>query len=429
MFVDVDPLTRNIDLGRVEAAITPRTRALMPVDLAGLPVDRDRLYDLAQRHGLRVIEDAAQSIGATWRGRRIGSFGDLVAFSFHANKNITTGEGGAWCCPTRRSPPTCEQLRLQGVVRSGDGRHGGRRAGRQVQSDRHRRAHRPGPAASASTSSPRAAARWRGATSSASTARSAASCRSRTSRTRNWHMFQVVLPPRAHRARRLHRGACASAASASACTIRRCTCSRCTARSAGAKATSRRPSASAARIVTLPLFPAMADTRRRPRLRRGRAKVLHQHERTDTSRSSSRSTTRRQGSPALFARLYPALDALGVSYEIIFVNDGSRDRSAAMLREQFERRPDVTRVMLFNGNFGQHMAIMAGFERARGDVVVTLDADLQNPPEEIGRLLAKMDEGYDYVGSIPPHAPGQRVPAHRLAADEPGARAHHATSA
>jgi undecaprenyl-phosphate 4-deoxy-4-formamido-L-arabinose transferase len=103
---------------------------------------------------------------------------------------------------------------------------------------------------------------------------------------------------------------------------------------------------------------------------------------------------------ALFARLYPALDALAVSYEIVFVNDGSRDRSVAILREQFQKRPDVTRVILFNGNFGQHMAIMAGFEHCRGERIVTLDADLQNPPEEIGKLLAAMDEGHDYVGSI-----------------------------
>jgi undecaprenyl-phosphate 4-deoxy-4-formamido-L-arabinose transferase len=104
--------------------------------------------------------------------------------------------------------------------------------------------------------------------------------------------------------------------------------------------------------------------------------------------------------PALFARLYPALDALAASYEVIFVNDGSADRSAALLREQFELRPDVTRAVLFNGNFGQHLAIMAGFEASRGERVVTLDADLQNPPEEIAKLLAKMDEGYDYVGSV-----------------------------
>jgi undecaprenyl-phosphate 4-deoxy-4-formamido-L-arabinose transferase len=102
----------------------------------------------------------------------------------------------------------------------------------------------------------------------------------------------------------------------------------------------------------------------------------------------------------LFARLYPALDKLGISYEIVFVNDGSRDRSPEILSDQFRLRPDVTRVVLFNGNYGQHMAILAGFEATRGDIVVTLDADLQNPPEEIGNLVAKMHEGYDYVGSI-----------------------------
>lgn len=106
------------------------------------------------------------------------------------------------------------------------------------------------------------------------------------------------------------------------------------------------------------------------------------------------------GLDVLFARLYPALDALNLSYEIIFINDGSRDRSAAMLREQYERRPDVTRVVLLAGNFGQHMAIMAGFERCQGERIVTLDADLQNPPEEISKLLARMDEGYDYVGGV-----------------------------
>ena len=104
--------------------------------------------------------------------------------------------------------------------------------------------------------------------------------------------------------------------------------------------------------------------------------------------------------PLLFARLYPALDKLGTSYEIVFINDGSKDRSAALLREQFQKRPDVTRVVLFGGNFGQHMAIMAGFEQCRGSRIVTLDADLQNPPEEIGNLLAAMDRGHDYVGSI-----------------------------
>jgi len=106
------------------------------------------------------------------------------------------------------------------------------------------------------------------------------------------------------------------------------------------------------------------------------------------------------GLPALFERLYAALDKLGVPYEVIFIDDGSRDSSAALLKDQFLRRPEVTRVVLFNANYGQHMAIVAGFEKSRGSRVVTLDADLQNPPEEIAKLLAAMDRGHDYVGSI-----------------------------
>lgn len=106
------------------------------------------------------------------------------------------------------------------------------------------------------------------------------------------------------------------------------------------------------------------------------------------------------GLAALFARLYPALDQLGVTYEVVFVNDGSRDRSAALLAEQYRARPDVTRVVLFNGNYGQHMAILAGFEHTRGEWVVTLDADLQNPPEEIGKLVAQLAAGHDYVGTV-----------------------------
>lgn len=120
VFVDVDPRTRNIDLALADAAVTAATRALIPVDLAGLPVDRDRLYALAGRRKLRVVEDAAQSFGASWRGRPLGSFGDFVAFSFHANKNVTTGEGGALVLPDAALAPACEQLRLQGVVRSGE---------------------------------------------------------------------------------------------------------------------------------------------------------------------------------------------------------------------------------------------------------------------------------------------------------------------
>jgi undecaprenyl-phosphate 4-deoxy-4-formamido-L-arabinose transferase len=104
--------------------------------------------------------------------------------------------------------------------------------------------------------------------------------------------------------------------------------------------------------------------------------------------------------PVLFARLYPVLDQLGRTYEIIFTNDGSADRSLELLRTQHAARPDVTRVIDFNANYGQHMAVMAAFERVRGEIIVTLDADLQNPPEEIPKLLEKIDAGHDYVGGF-----------------------------
>jgi undecaprenyl-phosphate 4-deoxy-4-formamido-L-arabinose transferase len=102
--------------------------------------------------------------------------------------------------------------------------------------------------------------------------------------------------------------------------------------------------------------------------------------------------------PTLFTRLFPVLDKIGRRYEVIFTNDGSQDRSIELLRTQYAARPDVTRVIDFNANYGQHMAIMAAFERVRGEVIITLDADLQNPPEEIPKLLEKIDAGFDYVG-------------------------------
>lgn len=104
--------------------------------------------------------------------------------------------------------------------------------------------------------------------------------------------------------------------------------------------------------------------------------------------------------PLLFARLYPVLDAMGRPYEILFVNDGSKDRSAGLLRQQFALRGEVTRVIFLRANAGQHAALIAGFKHAKGRYVITLDADLQNPPEEIPLLVAAMDQGFDYVGTI-----------------------------
>ena len=119
VFADIDPVTRNIDLDKVEAAITPRTRAIIPVYLSGLPVDMDRLYALAKKHDLRVVEDAAQAIASSWKGRRIGAFGDFVSFSFQANKNITTSEGGCLVLNNAEEVRLAEKYRLQGVTRNG----------------------------------------------------------------------------------------------------------------------------------------------------------------------------------------------------------------------------------------------------------------------------------------------------------------------
>lgn len=125
VFVDIDPNTRNLDLNKVRKAITSKTKAIMPVYLAGLPVNIDELYAIANQHRLRVIEDAAQALGSTWNGKRIGAKGqhDLVSFSFQANKNLTTIEGGCLVFNTERygtdQVKLAEKLRLQGLVRSG----------------------------------------------------------------------------------------------------------------------------------------------------------------------------------------------------------------------------------------------------------------------------------------------------------------------
>jgi len=104
--------------------------------------------------------------------------------------------------------------------------------------------------------------------------------------------------------------------------------------------------------------------------------------------------------PALFARLYPVLEKLDRGCEVIFVDDGSRDRSPELLADQYRLTPEVTRVVYLRANAGQHAAITAGFEVARGEYIVTLDADLQNPPEELPKLLAEIDRGHDYIGTI-----------------------------
>jgi dTDP-4-amino-4,6-dideoxygalactose transaminase len=121
VFVDVELVSRNLDTGAVEAVITPRTRAVMPVHFAGLPVDLDAVYRLAERHNLRVIEDAAHAIGSAFLGRRVGGFGDLICFSFHPNKNMTTIEGGALSVGDPDLIGYLERLRFHGISRDPQG--------------------------------------------------------------------------------------------------------------------------------------------------------------------------------------------------------------------------------------------------------------------------------------------------------------------
>jgi len=119
VFVDIDARTHNIDPAKIEAAVTSRTRAIIPVHMCGLPCDMDKIYALARQRSLRVIEDAAQAIGSTWNGKRIGSFGDFASFSFQVNKNIMSAEGGCLVVNNPEEAVLAERYRLQGVSRSG----------------------------------------------------------------------------------------------------------------------------------------------------------------------------------------------------------------------------------------------------------------------------------------------------------------------
>ena len=121
VFVDCDLHTRNIDIAQVKAAITPRTKAIVPTHFAGLPCDMDALLDIARTHRLRIIEDAALAIGSSWHGQKIGAFGDIATFSFHPNKNMTTIEGGAAIFADEAEAKRAQVLRFHGITKLADG--------------------------------------------------------------------------------------------------------------------------------------------------------------------------------------------------------------------------------------------------------------------------------------------------------------------
>jgi dTDP-4-amino-4,6-dideoxygalactose transaminase len=124
VLVDIDPHTLNMDLNHLENAITPKTRVILPVHFAGLPVDLDEIYTIAEIHNLRVLEDAAHAIGTEYKGRRIGSFGDTQVFSFHPNKNMTTGEGGCVVTHDEKIAKHVNLLRFHGIDREAWNRYG-----------------------------------------------------------------------------------------------------------------------------------------------------------------------------------------------------------------------------------------------------------------------------------------------------------------
>jgi len=124
VLVDIDPQTLNLDLNQLESAINERTRVILPVHFAGLPIDLDPLYEIAGRHGLRVLEDAAHAMGSEYKGKRIGSFGDTQVFSFHPNKNMTTGEGGCVVTRDQQLADQVARLRFHGIDRQAWNRYG-----------------------------------------------------------------------------------------------------------------------------------------------------------------------------------------------------------------------------------------------------------------------------------------------------------------
>jgi dTDP-4-amino-4,6-dideoxygalactose transaminase len=119
VFVDIEPDTYNMDPDALEAAITPRTRAVIPVHIGGLPADMDRIMEIARRHDLAVLEDACQAHGAAWKGRRVGAIGDLGCFSFQSSKNINAGEGGLIVTDDAELAERCWSVHNCGRVRAG----------------------------------------------------------------------------------------------------------------------------------------------------------------------------------------------------------------------------------------------------------------------------------------------------------------------
>ena len=401
--------------------------------------DMDALYALAGRHKLRVIEDAALAIGSPWQGThdrqlrrpraRSASIRTRTSRRSRAARwSSTTSARRATsrrCASTAsRACPTARATSRSPAASSTcptSTRAIGLRQLAQLPAFNARAARSPRATSSASRTDPPCELPHRGypATTTA-TAGTCSRCCCRLTR------LDAHAPgSSATRWRR--------AASAPACRTRRCTWPRSFRRFGYHRGDLPHTERIARHDRDAAAVSRDDRRRRRPRVRRVRRgpraahrRVTRQRDDDRSSRSSSRSTTRRRGCRRSSRACIRRSTRSASPYEVIFVNDGSRDRSAALLKDQYLARPDVTRVVLFNANYGQHTAIIAGFERVRGERVVTLDADLQNPPEEIAQAAGGDGRRARLRRRRAPRARGRVVAARRLARDEPAARAHHA---
>ncbi len=409
VFVDVDRDTLMCSAQAVEAAIGPRTRAIVPVHYAGSTLDLEGLRAVAGRHGIALVEDAAHAVGSEYRGRPVGSRGTAI-FSFHAIKNLTCAEGAMFVSDDSALAERVRRLKFHGLgVDAYDRLSHGRKPQAEVIEPGFKYNLADLNAALALVQLKRL---------DALNARRQALAERYLERLAGLPLAPLGLP--AHEQRhawhlfilRIDAEACGLGRDAFMEALK--------ARGIGSGIhfiashlhhyyRQRQPRLSlpnsewnSARLCSIPLFPTCATTTSSASRAPSRTSWRNVDEAlSDRPGLGGHPGLQRGSQPAeLLRRTEAACLELGRAFEIVLVDDGSRDRSAELLQAAAERDGSAVVAVILNRNYGQHAAILAGFEQSRGDLVITLDADLQNPPEEIPRLVERAAQGYDVVGSI-----------------------------
>ncbi len=434
VFVDVDRDTLMCSAQAVEAAIGPRTRAIVPVHYAGSTLDLEGLRTVAGRHGIALVEDAAHAVGSEYRGRPVGSRGTAI-FSFHAIKNLTCAEGAMFVSDDSALAERVRRLKFHGLgVDAYDRLSHGRKPQAEVIEPGFKYNLADLNAALALVQLKRL---------DALNARRQALAERYLERLAGLPLAPLGLP--AHEQRhawhlfilRIDAEACGLGRDAFMEALK--------ARGIGSGIhfiashlhhyyRQRQPRLSlpnsewnSARLCSIPLFPTCATTTSSASPAPSRRSWRNVDEAlSDRPGLGGDPGLQRGSQPAeLLRRTEAACLELGRAFEIVLVDDGSRDRSAELLQAAAERDGSAVVAVILNRNYGQHAAILAGFEQSRGDLVITLDADLQNPPEEIPRLVERAAQGYDVVGSHPRRAPGLGLAALAFAPGESGGAALH----